>query len=81
MAQSTNGPIMSNGGDMPFSREMGTVKPSEEQIQRDVQIVFENMGLPEKQDTKLMVTSSAVQLSRPESRTVTFSDQTTTSSA
>ena len=44
-------------------------KPSEEQIQRDVQVVFENMGLQEKHEST----------SRPESRTVTFSEPPSTS--
>ena len=43
--------------------------PSQEEIQRDVQEVFESMGIQDKPDTS----------SRPESRTVTFSEPPSTS--
>ena len=43
--------------------QQGLVQISQEEIQRDVQVVFENMGIQDKQETIS---------SRPESRTVTF---------
>ena len=43
--------------------------PSEEQIQNDVQVVFESMGIQDKPETS----------SRPESRTVTFCEPPSTS--
>ena len=45
------------------------IPPSEKDIQRDVQVVFESMGIQDKPDTT----------SRPESRTVTFSEPPSTS--
>ena len=45
------------------------IQPSEEEIQRDVQVVFESMGIQDKPETT----------SRPESRTVTFSEPPSTS--
>ena len=49
--------------------QRGFVSPSEEQIQKDVQLVFENMGIQEKPEPS----------SRPESRTVTFCEPPSTS--
>ena len=63
---SPRGTVVESVGGDTFNK--GVLKPSEDQIKKDVQFVFENMGIQEKPEICSRPSS------RPESRTVTFSE-------